>query len=237
MKKMMSFLLAFILLNCQEIDIEPTDNNPVDNTPIVTSSDTLTYLALGDSYTIGESVPVDKRYPIQLADSLVADSDTYKDVRIIAQTGWTTDELQSGIASATNLKDTYDLVSLLIGVNNQFRGWSLEEYKVEFRALLEKAIEFAGNDKNKVFVVSIPDYAYTPYGNGDPNISQGIDDFNAANKAITDELEVKYFNITSISREGLSKPFLVANDGLHPSGEQYNRWINLMLDDVRKMLE
>jgi lysophospholipase L1-like esterase len=235
MKYLIVLFFALLFICCEETNVTPTPNNPTN--PTTTFDDTLTYLALGDSYTIGESVPVDKRYPVQLADSLMPNETDDKEVRIIAQTGWRTDNLKNGIASATNLREEYDLVSLLIGVNNQFQGRSLEEYKVEFRELLEQAIDFAGDDKDRVFVVSIPDYAYTPFGNGNPNISQEIDDFNAANKAITDELEVQYFNITSISREGLSKPFLVANDGLHPSGEQYNRWVTLMLDDVREMLE
>ena len=155
----------------------------------------------------------------------------------MAQTGWTTADLTNAIDTTTDFKNRYDLVSLLIGVNNQFQGRSLDNYEIEFRALLEKSIEFAGDDPGRVFVVSIPDYAYTTFGGGDPMISQEIDEFNAANKAITDEYGIQYFNITPISRLGLDQPELVATDGLHPSGEQYRRWVELMVDDVRMMLQ
>jgi len=233
MKSFLPLILALLFLNCEEgIVIEPDTESIVETN----STDSLTYLALGDSYTIGESVSFDERYPIQLADSLLPDRDN-REVKIIARTGWRTDNLKNGINGTSGLLEKYDLVSLLIGVNNQYQGRSLEEYKIEFRELLQQAIGFAGNNKKRVFVISIPDYAYTPFGNGDPAISEEIDNFNVANKAITDELGIKYFNITSISREGLSKPFLVANDGLHPSGQQYNRWANLMLAEVRAMLE
>lgn len=226
-------IVSCFLFNCDSTEpVEPTQpNQPIQ--PVF--SDTLFYLALGDSYTIGESVSVNERYPVQLGDSLFP-QDTI-DVKIIAGTGWTTSDLQEEIGYDNDLRSRYDLVSLLIGVNNQYQGESLETYKVEFRALLEKSISLAGNNRNKVFVVSIPDYAYTPFGNGSTTISQEIDDFNAASKAIVDELGVQYFDITPISREGLNDTELVASDGLHPSGKQYTQWVELMLEDVRTIIE
>lgn len=197
----------------------------------------LTYLALGDSYTIGQSVGGKERFPVQLAAKLQLEGFDIGHVRIIAKTGWTTDELAAGIASSNLTADsTYSLVSLLIGVNNQYRGRTVEAYKPEFTALLNQAIGFAGGKKERVFVVSIPDYAYTPFGNGSASISAGIDAFNAANREITEAMGVRYFDITPISREGLNDPTLVAGDGLHPSGKQYAMWASLMLEGVRELL-
>ena len=193
---------------------------------------------LGDSYTIGHSVEEAERFPVQLSNRLIAEGfDMMADTRIIAKTGWTTDELQNGIANESELRDTYQLVSLLIGVNNQYRNRPVEAYKPEFRELLNQAIDFAGGRRDRVFVVSIPDYAYTPFGNGNPNISAGIDEYNAANKEITESYDIAYFDITPISRLGLEQTDLVAGDGLHPSGEQYKRWVDLMLSGVIELLE
>lgn len=218
-------LISFCLVSCNG-----TDNNPGPG------FDASYYLALGDSYTIGESVAENERYPVQLGDRLFPISPD-KEVRVFARTGWTTQDLANALDTRTDFRQSYDLVSLLIGVNNQYQGRSLENYEVEFRALLEQAIEFAGNDPGRIFVVSIPDYAYTPFGGGSIAISQEIDTFNAANRSITEEYGIQYFDITPISREGLNEPELVASDGLHPSGEQYRRWVELMVDDVRRMLE
>lgn len=205
--------------------------SPSVSEPIVTmiKDSSFTYLALGDSYTIGESVLESQRFPNQLADSLRADGIKIGVVKIIARTGWTTDELQTGIAASGLTADSrFDMVSLLIGVNNQYRGRSVEEYKPSFTALLERAIQFAGGRKDRVVVVSIPDYAYTPFGGGRQSISTGIDEFNAANEAITRSMGVAYAQITPISREGLKDPSLVAADGLHPSGKQYGRWVGVI---------
>jgi lysophospholipase L1-like esterase len=194
-----------------------------------TSKDGLSYLALGDSYTIGESVATNNNFPYQLADSIGSRRKEYTSPVIIARTGWRTDQLIDAIES-THLKKEYDLVTLLIGVNNEFQGRSLEEYERDFTLLCQKAIELAGNKKKHVLVISIPDYGYTPYGQ--PNqkkISERIDLFNASNKRISDSLHLSYVDITGVSRQGLNDPDLVADDGLHPSAKMYGLWVKEIL--------
>ena len=199
-------LLLLLLCFCSEkIEIEPvSDNNPQEemDTIAIDKTDTFTYLALGDSYTIGEAVAVGDRWPVKLVDALKDKEIQIETPKIIAKTGWTTDELLLAIEKE-QLTETYDMVSLLIGVNNQYRGYPISQQETEFKALLNLAIQFAGGDRSKVFVVSIPDYGVTPFGkNGDPDkIGREIDEYNALNKRITDLYEVQYFDITPISRK------------------------------------
>lgn len=179
------------------------------------------YLALGDSYTIGEGVAASETYPQQLTDALSRQGAAYADPQIIARTGWTTGDLLRAIRKADPKKGHYDLVSLLIGVNNQFQGRSLEEYKREFGQLLDLAEQFAARD-GKLLVLSIPDYGYTPFGkSGQGSISVEIDRFNEAAEQICASRGITFIDITAISRKGLSDPSLVAGDGLHPSGKMY----------------
>ncbi len=194
---------------------------------------TYRFLALGDSYTIGESVAEADRWPVQLVRRFNEGNFNVKldDPKIIATTGWTTQELKAAIKEEKPNKN-YDLVSLLIGVNNQYRGYPLDEYPNEFRQLLDIAIEHAGGDKNKVFVISIPDYGFTRFGEPkQEDISKGIDDYNAINQRITEESDIRYYNITDISRNGLADKSLVARDKLHPSGAQYGLWVDRILAD------
>lgn len=196
-------------------------------------SDKVKFLALGDSYTIGESVDSNLRWPVQLVDSLRAKGLDCYEPKIIAMTGWRTDNLRAAIERA-GLTKTYNLVSLLIGVNNYYQGRTIENYRSEFENLLTTAIDLAGGDKSRVFVVSIPDYGYTPFGkNSQTTITAGIDEFNAANKAITEKKGVAYINITDISRQDLSRPDLVALDGLHPSGKMYTEWVRAILNNLK----
>lgn len=197
----------------------------------------LHYLALGDSYTIGESVAEADRWPNQLARAL---SDKFAisvaPPRIIATTGWRTDNLADAVAKAT-LKNEYDLVSLLIGVNNQYQGKSPQQYEKEFESLLLTAIRLARGKKELVFVVSIPDYGYTPFGKSkQTSITQALDEFNEINQRVSAAHGVAWYNITDISRQGLEDPSLVAEDGLHPSGKMYARWVERMADSVWKQL-
>lgn len=193
------------------------------------SREGMSYLALGDSYTIGESVPTNSNFPYQLADSIGKSGKTYVSPVIIARTGWRTDQLIDAVESA-HLKKEYDLVTLLIGVNNEFQGRSLREYERDFTLLCKKSIELAGNKKKRVIVVSIPDYGFTPYGEANrERISERIDLFNASNKRISDSLGLNYVNVTEISRRGLDEPDLVADDGLHPGTKMYALWVKEIL--------
>lgn len=187
------------------------------------------YLALGDSYTIGESLPSFQNFPNQVVSIMLNNAFPFMPAQIIAKTGWTTDELNNGIIAASSensLKSSYDFVSLLIGVNNQYRGRSIDNYKTEFEALLKKAILFAGNKAEKVVVLSIPDWGVTPFATGRDRvqIALEIDTYNAANKQIAERYKVHYINITPWSREAAFDNSLLASDGLHPSGKEYKRW-------------
>jgi len=223
-------LILLLFFSCNQSEKSISDDPVLPKEPI-------RYLALGDSYTIGESVMVEERYPIQLATMLTNDSFAVDETKIIAKTGWTTGELQAAI-NQEKPDSNYQLVSLLIGVNNQYRGNSIDVYAKEFEGLLQQAVAFANGEKEKVFVVSIPDYAYTPFGqNADSEaITKGVSGFNVVNKQITDQYNIAYYNITPISQEGIEKPVLVAQDKLHPSGEQYRIWVESFYEDVRKQL-
>ncbi len=186
------------------------------------------YLALGDSYTIGESVNQSQTYPQQLVDVWNENKEEFAPPTIIARTGWTTADLQRGIENANIAGKKYDKVSLLIGVNNEFQGRGLQEYEQQFAELLDQAIGFAKN-KESVFVLSIPDYGFTPYGEKEQStISPRIDQFNEVAKKITESKGIKFIDITPISRKGLSDPELVAKDGLHPSGKMYGEFVRLI---------
>lgn len=194
-------------------------------------SNSLSYLALGDSYTIGESVNEDERWPNQLAFALSKKGIHVSQPKIIATTGWRTDNLKDAIIKA-EIKRKYDLVSLLIGVNNQYQGKPADQYAIEFEDLLKTAIHLAKGNTGNVFVVSIPDYGYTPYGQTKKEtISREIDEFNRINKNITEKYKVAYYNITDLSRKGLDDPSLVASDKLHPSGKMYTLWTDRILEN------
>ncbi len=189
------------------------------------------FLALGDSYTIGQNVAANKSWPAQLVDSLNARGIVTDTMRIIATTGWRTDNLLNAIINKQLEQQHYNLVSVLIGVNNQYQNKPISQYMSEFPQLLDSAIHYAGGDTSHVFIVSIPDYAATPFGQeaSPSQISQEIDQYNLINKNFADSYHIKYFDITPISRFGLFQPYLVANDGLHPSEVQYSEWVKLML--------
>jgi lysophospholipase L1-like esterase len=182
-------------------------------------------LALGDSYTIGQSVEEAERWPVQLAELLRAQGVAIEDPIIIARTGWTTAELDAGIDEAAP-EGPFDLVSLLIGVNNQYRGLGPLEYRDEFAALLRRAIGFAGGEARRVVVLSIPDWGVTPFAaeRDGELIGSEIDLFNSMNAAKAAEAEAAYVDVTAISRQAAADRTLIAEDGLHPSGKMYGLW-------------
>lgn len=187
----------------------------------------LPYLALGDSYTIGEGVEPAGRWPMQLAAALRDIGVPVDDPTIIATTGWTTDELEAGI-DADAPQGPFELVSLLIGVNDQYRGRSVDEYRPRFTALLQRALAFAGDRAPRVLVLSIPDWGVTPYamasGRDRVQIGQELDAYNAAAAAICAEHDVAFVDITDLSRQLGGESVMLAEDGLHPSAAMYTLW-------------
>lgn len=188
----------------------------------------LTYLALGDSYTIGEEVSPEQSFPYQLAEQLNKGKHPVSKPTIIATTGWTTDELIEAISKSEVAHKKFDFVTLLVGVNDQYRGMSQDNYKAKFKQVLNTAINFAGGNKTHVFVLSIPDWGVTPFAAGQGSaISPQIDQFNTINKQISAAAGVNYLDITGISRQAKNDPDLIAGDGLHPSGKMYLEWVKL----------
>ncbi|HKR63234.1 MAG TPA: SGNH/GDSL hydrolase family protein [Thermoanaerobaculia bacterium] len=198
--------------------------------PAANANTSTRYLALGDSYTIGETVSADERFPNQLAKAL-----GIGEPQIIAKTGWTTDELNAAI-DAADPKGPFELVTLLIGVNNQYRGRDAEQYRGEFKALLQRAIGFAGGDAKNVVVVSIPDWGVTPFAEGRDRakVAREIDQYNAINREETSRAGARYVDITPISRRADAS--LVASDGLHPSDAQYAEWVKAIAPEARAAL-
>lgn len=236
----MKYLLLILLFACHlgscqkndhrkmnmTVNTATTDNAPANNSD--TSIKTFTWLALGDSYTIGHNVFSNKNYPNQSILFLQQDNIEGK-VKIIATTGWTTTDLKNAIAkteSSGELLPQYDIVTLLIGVNNQYQGKPVSVYKIEFEELLLKAIALAGNNASHVIVLSIPDWGVTPFaGNRDrEKISKEIDEYNAINKDFAGKYHAGYLDITPWTREAANDFSQLAGDGLHPSGKEYSRW-------------
>ena len=195
------------------------------------------FLALGDSYTIGESVAVAQRWPEQLVVDLKNKGLRIDSLQIIAKTGWTTDELLQGISKSA-LVPEYDLVTLMIGVNNQYRGRSLDNFREELSVLMEKSIQFAGGDPTRVFVVSIPDWGVTPFAKTRDRvqISHAIDNFNVEIQKQCQSRALRYIDVTEVSRQAVTDSSLVASDGLHPSGQMYSLWVEKMSPIIAEAL-
>ena len=192
------------------------------------------FLALGDSYTIGEAIPLAESFPYQTTQLLRKAGHDFQAAEIIAKTGWTTDELLSAI-SHTIFETSYDFVSLLIGVNNQFRGMRIEDYSSTFEMLLQKAITFSDKRNDHVFVLSIPDWGVTPIAQerNPALISEQIDRFNEVNKNISLQYNVNYLDITEETRKAATDETLLAHDKIHPSGKAYSIWA----DELAKKIE
>lgn len=252
-KQIVIVLFTSFLFSCSAENA--TDPNPVTTTPPVVTppittvptptnpiSKTINYLALGDSYTIGQNVCETCRFPEQLKSKLTAQyPESSFSLKVIATTGWTTTNLISAIKSQ-NPESKYDLVTLLIGVNNQFQSIPFSVYQKEFPELISKAIILAKGDKKNVVVISIPDYAYTPYGNNTggsqkEKITKEIDQYNSFAENYCKTNGVVFVGITDITRQGLINPNLVATDGLHPSESAYMLFVARMLTDVKVALQ
>lgn len=220
--------LLIFLIGCSSSTeaLKPEEGEPLNN------PDNFSYLALGDSYTIGESVAEDMRWPVQLVKQLRTKEIEINDPKIIAKTGWTTDNLLN--AMDANLGDEkYDLVSVLIGVNNQFQNKSISDYENDLNTIFSEAIDRSKTGKVGVFVVSIPDYGATPFGASNAEeIGREIAEFNAVLERVSGEYNLEFYNITPISKMAKSDRSLVANDGLHPSGKMYKLWVDLFLNEV-----
>ena len=231
----MRFILVIIIsffFSCSKKTVSPTVSVPTTITP------SKSYLALGDSYTIGQSVAANERFPAQTVSLLKQQGININNPVYIAQTGWTTANLQSAIASQ-NPPATFDVVSLLIGVNDQYQGMDTSGYALRFTQLLEKAIQLTGGKKSNVFVLSIPDYSATPFvaAVNKSKVSTEIDWFNAINKRITATYNVSYTDITPSTREAVTNAALVANDNLHPSGLEYKKWAEMLAPKMSTVLK
>lgn len=223
---------CFVVNGCNGSDLP----YPEENVNSV-RQDAVRFLALGDSYTIGEGVTASGRWPRLLVERLRDEGLIVASPEIVAQTGWTTGDLSKGMDQAGLAKD-YDLVGLLIGVNNQFRGESLTKYRTEFRSLVQRAIQLAGDNPSRVIVLSIPDWGVTPFAarRDRMKIAAEIDRFNAVNCKESSQAGVGYVDVTTISREAARDKTLLAGDGLHPSAKMYDRWARLLLPLVQKIL-
>jgi lysophospholipase L1-like esterase len=219
----LTLIFLALLIACAP---QPPISAPVE----VTSMPSIKYLALGDSYTIGTSVEETERWPAQLAERLRADG-LQVELTIIAHDGWTTDELWQGIREQSP-QPPFDMVSLLIGVNNQYRGYDIEQYRRQFAMLLAEAVEYAGGNASCVIVVSIPDWGVTPYASEHDrdreHVAGEIDAFNAVNREETLRAGARYVDITPVSRRAANDESLLAADRLHPSAAMYQMWVDLV---------
>jgi lysophospholipase L1-like esterase len=242
MKNILTILLFFLVTACKKNAPENITGDPIPAMPLPNNNDTtiksFTYLALGDSYTIGQNVPSQDNYPNQTISLLKKDS-LFGEVKIIATTGWTTFDLKSGIERDQTLLTQYDFVSLLIGVNNQYQGIAIEKYKPAFEELLIKALALSGHHPKQVIVLSIPDWGVTPFA-GSRNkaaIAKEIDEYNAINKQLSQNYGVNYIDITPWTREAANDPSLLALDGLHPSAKEYARWAAKLAAIIKDVLQ
>jgi acyl-CoA thioesterase-1 len=230
MKKILITFLSLLIISLISCGADDNDPKIIFDDEVIIIGDNYNILSLGDSYTIGQSVCETCRFPEQLKSQLenyFIPEDVFS-LQIIAQTGWTTSSLLNALNSQ-NPSSNFDLVTLLIGVNNQYQNRPFSLYENEFPMLVEKAIEKGKGDKSNVIVISIPDYAYTPAGQNNPSISEEIDEYNEFAKNYCENNNIAFINITDITRNGLDNPDLVASDNLHPSALAYELFVERIL--------
>jgi lysophospholipase L1-like esterase len=239
MMRIIFLVLSICSFSCNKKEKDSYVPTPrVDSVVFPPNDTSKTYLALGDSYTIGQSVPEIARFPAQTVTRLKGMGINIANPVYIAQTGWTTGSLQQAIASQ-NPPSTFDIVSLLIGVNDQYQRMDTAGYAIRFTQLLEKSIQLAKGKKTNVFVISIPDYSATPFVPvaDKPRVSMEIDWFNAINHRITEAYGVDYTDITPSTRQAANNSLLIAGDNLHPSGTEYFKWAELLAPKMKAVLK
>ena len=230
-------MLIFCVYGCNDRDRAGGPQAAAPTPAHTPTGGSLRYMALGDSYTKGEGVEPAERWPVQLATRLRAAGLDVADPQIIAETGWRTDDLNAAITRVAP-KGPFQLVSLLIGVNNQYQGRTAEAYRGEFDALLRRAIDLAGGEPSRVLVLSIPDWGATPFGQSQSNPpGPAIDRFNAVNLEMSRKAGVRYVDVTPASRAAATDPTLTIGDDLHPSGKMYATWVDLALPEATQALK
>ena len=224
------------ITNPQHVTVDQTKNITVVFEEEFVGINTSKFLALGDSYTIGASVTVDERWPVQFLNELKLYTSAIDTLQIIATSGWRVDQLKYGMDNS-NLEPPYGLVSLLIGVNNQYQGQNANDFRPEFIEILEKSLKLVNNRKERFFVISIPDWGASPYGLvfDRAKVSKEINEFNSVVKEESEKRGLRYFDITAISRRALIDRTLIASDGLHPSGKMYKLWVDMMIPEISKI--
>lgn len=235
------FLIIFACFACRKekvMETDPFTNIPRSTDTARSGTSSYQYLALGDSYTIGQSVPEGDRFPAQTARLLSSENINIKSIKYVATTGWTTANLQAAI-SYENPPNNFDIVTLLIGVNDQYQHMDTAGYRIRFTDLLNTSVVLASGRRSRVFVVSIPDYSVTPFVNPSDKqrVSKEIDGFNAINKEVTLANNIAYIDITPTSKAAATDPELIAGDGLHPSGKQYAKWAALIASVIKNALK
>jgi lysophospholipase L1-like esterase len=241
LKSLVIVCLSILQFSCGKKDTYTPPYVPPPVTPPVTppvNTSVKKYLALGDSYTIGQNVPDTERFPVQTKKWLTDQGININAPQIIATTGWTTTNLQSAIA-AQNPTGPFDVVSLLIGVNDQYQSHDTTGYRQRFLNLLNTSIQLAGFHRDHVFVLSIPDYSVTPFAQFSDTafIRRQIDQFNVINKEVTLQSNCNYLDITPSTRQAANDPTLIANDGLHPSGKEYKKWADRLGPLMKAVLQ
>lgn len=227
MKQICVVLLLLTLLGCK--------SNEPENITVI-EKDPIHYLALGDSYTIGESVEIPMRWPMQLAERLRAEGVQIEEPRIIAKTGWTTGNLLEAMDVQLN-NEKFDLISVSIGVNNQYQGKSIEAYEKDLHAIFTRALSHSKKGAAGIFALSIPDYGATPFGaENAEEIGAELDEFNKVFHKVATAYNIPFYNITPISRRASEDASLIASDNLHPSGKMYKLWVDHIIEDISAML-
>lgn len=232
----LSIIVAICSCNNNRNKETANDNTPdgIDSNIVTTSIEKSTYLALGDSYTIGTSVELQNNFPTQLIDSLASRNYIVEDTDLLAMNGWTTTDLLNGLNTASFKSKKYELVTLLIGVNNQYQNKPFSLFDIQFKELVDQAINFADGNIDKVVVLSIPDYSVTPYVSAENKtiVATDLKKYNTRKREICESKGVTFIDITPISKLAAVDSSLLADDNLHPSAKMYSLWVSKMIDTV-----